>query len=62
LGQGKAVDGDAIQPEVELMLDFLQGRSAINFSEMPHKKAEALRRMLFEFQSAFSQRPIGEAE
>lgn len=48
-GQGMSLSGDQLQPEVHTLLDWLQGDADVNLRDMPHHRAETLRRMKAEF-------------
>ena len=49
LGQGMALTGAQVQPEVQLLLEWIQGDSVVDLRSMPHHRAETLRQMRSEF-------------
>ena len=52
-GQGQALSGEQLQPEVHILLDLVEGTSTIDFRSMSHKQAETIRKMRNEFFAHF---------
>jgi hypothetical protein len=55
-GDGQTLRGDQLQPEVMLMLDMIEGKASVNLRELPHHRAECLRRMLQEYENHVAER------